>query len=78
MSRIAKKQQKVKRDNLFSNTELSLLLSCCIERVKLDAALTSEVEKAIGDVISKIEQILPAPSTDGEQDFESENVRCFR
>jgi len=72
------KQQKVKRDNLFSNAELSLLLSCCIERVKLDAALTSEVEKAIGYVISKIEQILPAPPTDSEQDIESENVRCFR
>ncbi|TCX53634.1 hypothetical protein [Dehalobacter sp. 14DCB1] len=71
------KSNAVEKAALFSNEELSLLLSCCIERVKLDTALTVEVEKAIGDVISKIEKILPMLSDD-EVEYENENVRCFR
>ncbi|TWH59295.1 hypothetical protein DesLBE_3670 [Desulfitobacterium sp. LBE] len=68
---------KADKATLFTNEELSILLSCCIERVKLDTALTTEVEKAIGDVISKIERTLPM-LTDDEIEYENENVRCFR
>ena len=67
----------VEKAIMFSNEELSLLLSCCIERVKLDTELSAEVEKSIGEVIAKIEKTLPNLSED-ELDFKNENVRCFR
>lgn len=71
------KRNAEEKATLLSNEELSLLLSCCIERVKLDTDLTTEVEKAIGDVISRIEKTLPMLSDD-EMEYENENVRCFR
>ena len=67
----------VEKAIMFSNEELSLLLSCCIERVKLDTELSADVEKSIGEVITKIEKTLPNLSVD-EVDFKNENVRCFR
>lgn len=44
---------------LFCNAELMLILSCCIERVKLDNEIPPDIEKEIGALISKIEGYLP-------------------
>lgn len=44
---------------VFCNSELTLILSCCIERVKLDNEMPPDMEKEIGDLISKIEGYLP-------------------
>lgn len=44
---------------VFFNAELTLLLSCCIARMKLDNEISPDVEKEIGTLISKIEGYLP-------------------
>lgn len=44
---------------VFCNAELMLILSCCIERVKLDNDITPEIEKEINALVSRIESYLP-------------------
>ena len=50
---------------LFSQSELSLLLSCCIERIKFDSSLETATEKALGALVEKIEGMLPDISDGG-------------
>lgn len=44
---------------VFCNAELMLILSCCIERMKLDNEMPPDMEKEISALISKIEGYLP-------------------